>query len=139
MPSIEFGGGTNIAITIISLVLVYGVAALLKIRKDVREDRKSKFDLFEEVKKVAQEQIEQNRRDMAVVRAESETLRAEISDLRGRVDSAEARANTAESETRRISRQLETALSHLARLEDAMAHGGLTVPERPAGLIRRRD
>jgi uncharacterized protein (DUF3084 family) len=139
MPNFDIGGSGNIVSILISAVLIYGVAALLKIRKDIREDRKSKFDLFEEVKRVAQEQIDQNRADMTVLRTENAKQRIEISELRDRVDAAERRATTAASESERISRQFESALVHLASLEEAMRHGRLTVPERPAGLIRRRD
>lgn len=98
-------------------IITATVTAWIRLRRDIREGRKSDLDLFTAMKEAAAEQMAE--------------LRAEVAELRERVAVAESAAARAEREATMAHRKLMAALGHLAHLEDTLRYNGLTVPPRP--------
>lgn len=98
-------------------IITATVTAWIRLRRDIREGRKSDLDLFTAMKEAAAEQMAE--------------LRAEVAELRERVAVAEQQASRAEREAALAHRKLMAALGHLSYLEESLRHAGLPIPPRP--------
>lgn len=117
----------DIIVAVTVAVLAYGATSLIALRRDKRKGEADDVSLFNQVKKAAAEQMLEMRTDLA--------------ELRGRVDVAEERADLAEQRADKAFRQLRnlrtkfnTAVDHMARLEETLRAQGMTVPIRPTTL-----
>ena len=101
-------------------IITATVTAWIRLRRDIREGRKSDLDLFTAMREAAAEQMAE--------------LRSEVAELRERVAVAEAAAARTEREAVIAHRRLMSALGHLTFLEDVLVRADLPVPPRPASL-----
>lgn len=125
------------ATALIAVILAYGVTAYIRIRKDRRDGNREKIDLFEEVRRIAADQVAQVRQDNKALRIEISSEREERNSLRRDMDALRRQFQEAEETASHSARMLDLALSHIDSMDAAAEAAGIVMPTRPKRLPRK--